>query len=86
VCLKTYYVGKLNTYTDNLNTFPGAGTVSDPYYDLIMAIETGLNDCAPFTLAKITIYMLKQDHFILNKNYNTIAKTAIDFSENISIL
>ncbi len=40
VCLKTYYVGKLNTYTDNLNTFPGAGTVSDPYYDLIMAIET----------------------------------------------
>jgi hypothetical protein len=30
--------------------------------------------------------MLNQDHFIINKNYNTIAKTAIDFSENVSIV
>ena len=41
LCSKTYYVGNLtpNPYTDDLTTFPGSGTLTDPYLDLIYAIE-----------------------------------------------
>lgn len=45
----------------------------------------GLDQCSPYTYSTINIYLVNQDHYILNKDYSSIARTGIDFSQLVNI-
>jgi len=56
---------------EDRNTFKGTGTLTDPYEDLIKVFEDvyeGKYD-KEFQKIYINIYLFKQDHFILDKDY-----------------
>jgi hypothetical protein len=41
------------------------GTLNNPFFDILDALEKAQELCAPFTSCTTTIYLMKGDHFLL---------------------
>ncbi len=83
---QNFFVGtKGVNLVETKTTFSGSGTFASPYPDLLQAIINIYQTAANYQSYNATIYLLNEDHFILNKDYTSIALTKLDYNPQLSI-
>ena len=83
---QNFFVGiKGVSMIETSTTFSGSGSFSSPFSDLIQALIQIYQISSIYTSYNATIFLLNEDHFILNKDYNSIALSVLDYNPQVTI-